>query len=281
MSSKSSILLLWSLFVAAPQGYPQGDSLQIQWHHSTSSALRAAADGDKLIVTFLFADWCGWCRRMDRETWADPSVVAESRRHVFLRLNAEKEADGIELREKYKVRGFPMVLILSSDGGEFERLEGFLPPQKFLESFRTAIADPDSLGNLRAAERRNPGDRQVAFRLGLVLFNRMDFAEAERRFDAATRSRQEASEAGADEALFYLALSQAMQLNTSRAIANLDRLQQQHPQSSLAPKAWLLSGELMVQSGRQEEGRQRIREFLEKHPDHPLAERAKRLLEEK
>jgi len=278
---RGTAILCLCLLAVPGQILAQAQAGGIHWSTSLAEATSRAARERQLVVAFLFADWCGWCRRMDGETWADPAVASLQSSYVFLRLNAEKDADGIALRDQHSVRGFPVVLLLNGDGSEFERLEGFLPPESLLQRLKDAVNDPDSLGNLKAAEKRNPADAQVLFQLGIKLFNRMEFAEAERRFAAVAESPAKGAGPGIDEALFYQGLSQAMRMQVDTAVATLDRLQKEHPGSSLSPRASLLTGELMIQTGRREEGRRRVEEFLGKNPGHPLAERARRLLVEK
>jgi len=278
-----NLLLLGCLALLAAPGRAsdQAAAEQIRWLHRLPEATAQAAAGNKLIVTFLYADWCGWCRRMDQETWSDLSVIETSRQHVFLRLNAENEPDGVELRERFFVRGFPLVLLLNADGTEFDRLEGFMPAEAFLRRLSFAIADPDSLGNLKAAEAKNPKDNRLRMRLGSKLFGRMEYGEAQKRFEAVVRTDPRGQGGHTDAALYYLALSQAMQANSGNALLHLERLQQDFPGSEFAPRSMMLSGEILLQVGRIEEGRRRIEEFLRGHPDHPLAGRARRLLSPK
>jgi len=59
---------------------------EIQWLHSLRAAIEKASSERKLIIADLVADWCGWCRMMEKETWAHPLVTGEGDRYVFLRI---------------------------------------------------------------------------------------------------------------------------------------------------------------------------------------------------
>jgi tetratricopeptide (TPR) repeat protein len=272
-------------FIGLPQASPQavekssGDS--IPWVTSLPEALRQATAQKKLVVAYIYADWCPWCKRMDRETWPDAAVAAEARKHVFLKLNGEKDPDGIDLRERMRARGFPTILILNADGSEFDRISGFLQPEAFLERLRASLEDPESLGNLKASSARKPGDLALRYRLGRTYYNRMEMDEARKCFDEIIQQDPGNRNGTTDDALFYVAMCQAVQSNLEAAVATLNKLRREFPGSDQSPKATLLSGELMIQIGRPEEGRKRIEEFLKEYPDHPLVERAKRLLAEK
>jgi thioredoxin-related protein len=251
---------------------------EIEWTHSIAEAKAKAAPEDKLIIVDLYADWCGWCKQMDLHTWAHAAVIAESGSYVFLRLNAEKEKDGIQLRRRFGVTGFPTVLILDSRGDEFERLEGYLPAETFLAKLHAAIDDPSSLGNLRAVERRDPKDVNIRFQLASKLMDRNDFAGAEKRFASIVREDPSNRFETTDVALFYLALCQLNRDSGNESLATIDRVRKDFPDSPISPNAVLLSSEILMQLGRPDDAKERIQEFLKRYPGHPLAPRAKLLL---
>lgn len=61
----------------------------ITWH-SFEEAAKLNAKEKKLIFIDLYTDWCGWCKVMDRTTFADP-VVAKYMTEKFyaVKFNAE------------------------------------------------------------------------------------------------------------------------------------------------------------------------------------------------
>lgn len=282
MSLQAYILYFFiGLPLASPQATQENPGDQIPWVTSLSEALRQATAQKKLVIAYLYADWCPWCKRMDRETWPDPGVIAEARKHVLLRLNGEKDPDGVSLRERMMARGFPAILLLNADGSEFDRISGFLQPEAFLERLRASLEDPESLGNLKASAARKPGDLTLRYRLGRTYYSRMDLDEARKCFTEIIRQDPGNRTETTDDALFYLAMCQAIQNNLESSVATLDKLIREFPRSDQSSKAVLLSGELMIQMGRPEEGRKRIEAFLKNYPDHPMAERARRILAEK
>jgi len=251
---------------------------ELPWTRSLEEARGKAAAGGLLIIVDLFTDWCGWCREMDRNTWASPAVVAKSRSYVFLKLNAETDPDGMELQKKFGVQSYPMVLLLDSSGAEFERLEGYLPAERFLERLKLALEDPDSLGNLRARAHDEPANLEVRLRLGKLLFKRLALEGARAEFEAIVAADPENRSRGADSALFYVALCQASVRETDGALRTLDRLRQSYPDSSVVPNAILLSGEILLRVGRRDAARSRLEAFLDRYPNHELAARARELL---
>jgi thiol:disulfide interchange protein len=97
---------------------------EVAWVKDYDAALKQAAEQNKFVVLDMSASWCGFCRRMAREVYPDPEFVAFSRSQIFVRLFADTDALGQDLQDKYRVRGFPTILVLNSKGQEVGRLEG-------------------------------------------------------------------------------------------------------------------------------------------------------------
>lgn len=98
-----------------------------------SEALAEAGCRDTLLMVDVYTEWCGWCRKLDKETFTDPEVVAATKNLVAIRLNPETQQDGAELARRYGIDGFPVVLFLRPDGAVAGRLDGYYPPRAFLE----------------------------------------------------------------------------------------------------------------------------------------------------
>ena len=63
---------------------------QIEWLTWEEAAARQAEAPRKLVVD-VYTDWCGWCKEMDRRTFADPEVAREINAHFYaVKLDAER-----------------------------------------------------------------------------------------------------------------------------------------------------------------------------------------------
>ena len=48
----------------------------------------------KKMFVDVYTDWCGWCKKMDKSTFADPAVAAYLAENFYpVKLNAEQKAD--------------------------------------------------------------------------------------------------------------------------------------------------------------------------------------------
>ncbi len=123
------MLISW---VEVPRG-------RLEWESSEPAARgRALAEARPVLIDFT-ADWCVACGELARDTFADPSVMAEATRFVALRVDATHEDDPSvdEVKDKYQVSGLPTVILLGPNGQERQRFNGFVPPARFLEALRS------------------------------------------------------------------------------------------------------------------------------------------------
>jgi thioredoxin-related protein len=72
---------------AQPKGARAETAIQwITW----DEAIKASAKQPKKIFVDVYTDWCGWCKQMDKTTFADPKVVEAVNKHFYaVKLDAE------------------------------------------------------------------------------------------------------------------------------------------------------------------------------------------------
>lgn len=113
-----------------------------EWVSFNSGLERAAAEGKPVVVDF-YADWCKWCKVMERETFADEAVssyLAEN--FVSVKVNTEDPRTNLEyqgqaysaadLARKFGIRGLPTLVYLDSRGELIMAVPGFVPAERFL-----------------------------------------------------------------------------------------------------------------------------------------------------
>ncbi len=134
--------LALSVLAAPVVGEPAKESAKpaLQWI-SYGEALERAEKEDKHVLIDFYTNWCGWCKRMDSQTYTDPVVVDLLSQHfVIAKINAESarkfpvrdgESSGRELAEEFGVRQFPMTTFLKPSGGRIANLPGFHEAPKF------------------------------------------------------------------------------------------------------------------------------------------------------
>jgi thiol:disulfide interchange protein len=107
---------------------------EIAWFQGTlDEALAKARKENKLVFIDFWTTWCGWCKKLDKDTYTDARVIAAMNEHyVCLSLDAETKV-GAPLARRYSVDGYPTLLMLTTDGFVRERIAGYKAPDPFLK----------------------------------------------------------------------------------------------------------------------------------------------------
>ena len=114
---------------------------QIKWT-TFDAGMENAKSTHKKILVDVFTDWCGWCKKMDSEVYADPKVKEYlAKNFVIVKMNAEgsgalhykgQEYTPPQLAAAFGVTGYPATLFLKEDSEPITLLPGYMEPSMFL-----------------------------------------------------------------------------------------------------------------------------------------------------
>lgn len=94
MKKVFAFILICSLFVgvtAFTETKPTVDD-KIEWL-TLEQAFAKNQQAPRKILIDVYTDWCGWCKKMDKGTFADPNVVKYVNEHYYaVKLDAESTA---------------------------------------------------------------------------------------------------------------------------------------------------------------------------------------------
>src|SRR5688572_31047069 len=85
------------------------------WHKNVAAAQKVAKEKNQLILVDMFAEWCGWCHRFEREVFPSEAFQKATGDIVLLRLDTEDGKEGTQMARKYGVTSLPTFVLLTPD----------------------------------------------------------------------------------------------------------------------------------------------------------------------
>lgn len=264
-------ILLCALLILAPATASAGDG----WLTGVDEALAAAEDGDRYILVDLYADWCGWCKVLEKEVFTSPEFRDFTRDMVLLRVDVEDGGEGSALQARYQANSLPTTLILDSQMVKVGEVRGYAPTPQYIASIRGELdefrrmleffdqvkrGDDLEMKRRLAEDFHGRGDGARAAELyqsilkqtqpgaaqAWLLYLSADsyrisgqFSRAESSLERAREINDGAGEAGLDERIDLLVFHIAHDSgDCSAAVASLERFLENHPHSGYRSQAY-------------------------------------------
>ncbi len=117
---------------------------KIVWLPYDEGIAKAKAENKPILIDFT-ASWCGWCKKMDKETFSDPQVIQYiSEKIVTVKVWGDDTTqagmvsfEGERMTQKaltgtYGVRGFPTFWFLDPAAGKIGPAPGYKNKDSFM-----------------------------------------------------------------------------------------------------------------------------------------------------
>lgn len=139
--------IVFSIIILVVSGFTNPEA-EVKWV-SLDQAQELAGETSKPIFIDFTADWCGWCKVMDKNTFSDAQVAGFMNENFYaVRLDYDspekldffgEQLTARELGTKYRVPGLPTILLLSSDSKKSKKLVGYKKPEPFLNGLKQFV----------------------------------------------------------------------------------------------------------------------------------------------
>lgn len=124
---------------------------EINWL-SMEEAFELNQKEPRKIFVDVYTDWCGWCKRMDKDTFSNSDVATYVNNNYYaVKLNAESDrafklgkADMTErqVARQLGVSGYPTVVFIHEDFKTIEPVSGYQQPKQFMQMLQAFAAKP-------------------------------------------------------------------------------------------------------------------------------------------
>jgi thioredoxin-related protein len=248
--------------VLAPQTFAAGT-----WLKTVAAAQKVAKEKNQLILVDMFAEWCGWCHKFERDVFPSKAFQDATADMVLLRLNTEDGKEGTQMSRKFGVTSLPTFLLLTPDLTSAGMIRGYAPPEPFVKSLK----ETRNAHKVFSERLRNEHKLDYFARLALIkeLNGRNDFDMSvprikklmtEKRVPAAVR----------DQAYYEMAFALAMQNKLTDAQKTIRELLMLSRAGEAVERARLLLGQIFIQQGNLVGARDEYRNFRDTFPESPL-----------
>src|SRR5690606_15873507 len=249
----------------------------ISWKTDYSAALSEAKSQDQMALAYFYTDWCSYCKEMEKTTFQDADVIDQmGKEYVWLKLNAETDPVGLELGQELGITSYPTIVIMDYEGQEIDRLQGFIPPERFIEEVSSSANSPNSLVSLRNRIAADPGALEARLKLGREYLERRRFSEALNQVEEVLNSAKK--DGNREEALLMLAETHIFLQQPNEALEALNTMVADFPNGRYDAESRILRGEILLYLNRREEGLAILKDFLRDYPDHPYSLRVQNVL---
>lgn len=113
--------------------------------HLEGAFAQAATEGKSVLVEFTGSDWCPPCKMMRKNVFSKKAFTEEaSKDFILVELDFPRGDKALARKnepyaEKYRIEGFPTVILFDAEGNEYERFYASAYPSidKFLTHLKS------------------------------------------------------------------------------------------------------------------------------------------------
>lgn len=253
-----SLLVVFVAFTIVPQASAN------PWIKSLADAQKKAKTGNQLIFVDLFADWCGWCHKMEQEVFPSQAFQNATDDMVLLRLNTEDGNEGTLLARRFQANSLPTFLVLNGEGQLAGTIHGYQPSDVFVKLLKD-VRKNDSDFRDRLKTESSVTDPQKRLELAKELRTRYALPECEQRLSKLANERGLAPNMR-DEAYYELAYTQLVEKKYDDTMKTLKKFASFQKAGESFERSRLLISDVYIAQGNWSAAADNLREFKKSYP---------------
>lgn len=250
-----------------------------EWLTSVDEAVAKASSNDQRILVDLYADWCGWCKRLEEDVFSTPAFQDFAADFVLLRVDTEDNGEGSRLQQRFEAYSLPTTLVLDERLTMVAEVKGYAPAAQYIATIEREIGSFDEL--VRGFERfRESDDVRV---LGILADEMHKRNDGERAAILYRRMIDLGQMPGDQELRVRYQLIDALRLaaryeDAVKELRDARETALQMQDTPLVQRFDLLAAQVSLDRGDCERARSELETFLGAYPSSELTRAAKRTL---
>lgn len=244
---------------------------------SLAAAEKEAKAKKQMIFVDMFAQWCGWCHRFDKEVVPSEVFQKATQNMVLLRLDTEDAAEGTRFAQKYKISSLPTFLILNSDLSLAAVIRGYAPAQQFVQMLNGALEKDLAFKKLVGSEKLLQKEYAKRLEIAGQFRERQAFGESETRLKKLVAEKNVPVEFR-DKAFLELATLYMQQNLFEKVFSTVAEFAKVQSKGESLERAKLMISEVYLAQGNMKYAMRELRSFKKSYPNSKMASEVANLL---
>jgi thioredoxin-like negative regulator of GroEL len=256
-----------------------GPARGVRWEHRLEDALKKAKASGKPEMIDFWAEWCGWCHRLDQTTYVEPEVVKlMTTEFVPLKIDTEAGKRSTEIASRYNVQSLPTIAFVSPSGRLIHRVTGFQGPGPFPRTLLDVKARAAKVMGWENAIGKDPQDPGALFQLGMHLFEQESYEESRDLLRRAAEVDAKRPVPDRKQARMLIAIIERYDNRLGEAEAVLKEGLALQPATEFDPKMLYILGRVYAAWNKTPEARVALNRVLTDYPASSVTGKARELL---
>ncbi|MBU4260089.1 MAG: thioredoxin family protein [Proteobacteria bacterium] len=135
---KYTCFLTIIIVILSTLSFSFASSKYIRWYTYKQGIELNKKEGEKIFLYF-YTDLCAYCKKMEKETFNDYSVVSYlNENFIPIKVNSDRE---IKIALDFGIRGVPSTCFIAENGERISSLLGYIPPKRLLNILKYINTD--------------------------------------------------------------------------------------------------------------------------------------------